>query len=160
MTTAACEASKSRKVSFSAIEAEDAGKAAEDAGKAVLDVIDKLATQAREAEAHAARLARLGTAVPISAERGRTMRRKSKDLQDQMMQLLDGKLERAFKQFDLDGNGTLDKAELKEAFEAAGRAPSDEQLNRSIKMLDKNGDGVIDMDEFKAIALQCSMQVS
>lgn len=147
----AATAPKERKVSFSAVEAVDAGKA-------VLDAIDKLAKEAKEAQQHAARLARLEGKLDCAEARSGKMRRRSKDLQDQIMHLMDGSLERAFRQFDLDSSGTLDRGELQEAFRAAGRPISDEQLAKSIKMLDKNGDGVIDLDEFKAIALNCSMQ--
>ena len=70
---------------------------------------------------------------------------------------MDGSLEVAFKQFDLDGNGTLDKDELAAAFKAAGQEISEDNLRKAIKMLDTNGDGVLDLEEFKAIAVKVQM---
>ena len=66
---------------------------------------------------------------------------------------MEGTLEKVFKQFDLDGNGTLDYDELSAAYEAAGRDISGSNLKKIIKTLDTNGDGVIDFEEFKAIAV-------
>ena len=74
-----------------------------------------------------------------------------------MAKMLDGSLEEAFKQFDIDGNGSLDKDELSEAYNAAGMPISAESLTRCMKLLDTNGDGVIDLEEFKAIALKVKM---
>jgi len=79
-------------------------------------------------------------------------RRKSKDLQQQAMELMGDELEKAFKQFDLDGSGTLDQSELKAAFRAAGRPCTDSSIKKCITMLDANNDGVIDLQEFKAMA--------
>ena len=59
---------------------------------------------------------------------------------------MDSTLEAAFRQFDADGNGTLDESELAAAYEAAGRPIPNDKLRRIIKMLDTNGDGVIDME--------------
>lgn len=67
------------------------------------------------------------------------------------------KLETIFKQFDADGNGTLDHSELKAAFEAAGRPADDETIAAALTKLDTDGDGVVSMEEFKAIAWQCSL---
>ena len=66
-------------------------------------------------------------------------------------------LEKAFKTFDLDGNGTLEQGELKAAFEAAGRPATEETIAKAVKELDTDGDGVISLDEFKAIAWKCAM---
>merc|ERR1719473_2678521 len=98
------------------------------------------------------------TEIKESAEMGlapgRTLglRRKSKDLEAQATALMAGKLETVFKTVDADGNGYLEPAELKVAFERAGLPASDEQIKQSIKALDTNNDGKIDMEEFKAIA--------
>ena len=96
--------------------------------------------------------------APRSAEMGlapgRTLRlrRKSKDLEAKATELMAGKLEAVFKAVDADGNGYLEPAELKIAFEKAGLPASDEQIKQSIKALDTNNDGKIDLEEFKAIA--------
>jgi hypothetical protein len=60
----------------------------------------------------------------------------------------------AFKRFDTDGNGFLDAAELKAAFEAAGQPASDETIKHSFSLLDSNGDGKVSLDEFRAMADQ------
>jgi len=80
------------------------------------------------------------------------IRRKSKDLQTEAMDLMGPALEKAFKQFDLDGNGTLEPHELKAALKAAGRKATDASVKRCMATLDTNGDGVIDLQEFKALA--------
>eukprot|EP00966_Prymnesium_polylepis_P238252 5510285-Prymnesium_polylepis.1 len=133
----------------------------------ILDVIDQLANEAFEAEQsvkrldrldESARLSNLPKAVQERAETNkRTARRKSRDLQDEMACKLDAMLETAFKEFDLDGNGTLNKDELSAAFEAAGRPMSAKHIEKAIAAIDKNGDGVVDMDEFKQIAIRGSM---
>uniref|UniRef100_A0A7S4JUT6 EF-hand domain-containing protein n=1 Tax=Prymnesium polylepis TaxID=72548 RepID=A0A7S4JUT6_9EUKA len=73
------------------------------------------------------------------------------------MKLSEAWLEDSFKNFDLDGNGFLNEAELKSAFEAAGEPTDDKTLRRSFMMIDTNHDGKISLDEFKAIANQNEM---
>lgn len=66
------------------------------------------------------------------------------------------KLEACFKQFDEDGNGTLEPHELAKALAAAGRPSDDDTVAKSIAALDKDGDGLISLEEFKAIAWTCA----
>jgi hypothetical protein len=54
--------------------------------------------------------------MKLAPGRGSRLRRKSKELKDECMSLMGSQLEAAFKQFDLDGNGTLDRAELTAAY--------------------------------------------
>ena len=123
-----------------------------DAAEAIA-AIEKLITAGKEATRDAKESSEVGLAP------GRTLRlrRKSKDLEAQCMELLGSKLEKAFKTFDLDGNGTLEQGELKAAFEAAGRPATEETIAKAVKELDTDGDGVISLDEFKAIAWKCAM---
>jgi len=86
---------------------------------------------------------------PVKAMR---VRRKSRELQLEAIEIMGPKLESTFKQFDLDGSGTLTPMELKQAFKAAGRAATDASVKKCMDLLDTNNDGVIDLEEFKAIA--------
>ena len=128
-----------------------------DAAKQVLEALDKLTQQALEAEEHLKRLAKLQNVLDIAPKLEEKSRRKSKEFQDEMKALLEPALEKAFKQFDLDGNGTLDKSELAQAYKAAGRSVSDVALEKSMKLLDKDGDGLINFEEFKDIAVKASL---
>ena len=93
--------------------------------------------------------------LPRLAQRGR---RKSKDLEDQAMDLMGSQLEKVFKLMDVSGDGNLDEAELKRAYELAGRPASDESIKKAIQLLDKDNDGLINLEEFKAIAWQTSIE--
>jgi hypothetical protein len=70
------------------------------------------------------------------------------------MKLDDVVMEEAFKKFDTDSSGFLDKTELKAVFEASGNFVSDDSLSHAFSIVDKNHDGQIDLEEFKAIAVQ------
>ena len=54
----------------------------------------------------------------------------------------------AFKQFDKDGSGSIDKSQLGELSKQLGNELSDAELGTALKDLDLNGDGVIDIHEF------------
>jgi Ca2+-binding EF-hand superfamily protein len=49
----------------------------------------------------------------------------------------------SFRQFDLDGNGSIDANELGIAFKSMGQGCSPDQLKQIIKEVDKDGSGVI-----------------
>ena len=92
--------------------------------------------------------------APASGKRGGRgvrLRKKSKDLEMECLQLLAGTLETVFRSFDTDNSGTLEPEELKAAFEAAGRPTSDDKIRQCYKALDTNNDGVISLDEFKQL---------
>lgn len=58
-------------------------------------------------------------------------------------------LRQMFDRFDLDGDGRIDRAELRRVIaEQRGSAPSDRALDATLKALDDNGDGLIDFTEF------------
>ena len=95
--------------------------------------------------------------MPLTTSNRRTFGAQTSPHVCQFQDLMGPKLEAIFKQFDADGNGTLDASELKAAFEAAGRPAEEETIQNAIKKLDTDGDGVISLEEFKAIAWQCSV---
>ena len=55
----------------------------------------------------------------------------------------------AFKKFDKDGSGEIDREDLGELSADLGHALTPEQINDALIDLDLNGDGVIDLEEFK-----------
>ncbi len=59
-------------------------------------------------------------------------------------------LKAAFKNFDKDGSGTLDAAELKAVLSRGDTPLSDDDIAAIIKAADKNGDGVLNIEEFIA----------
>jgi len=131
---------------------------ATDAGRSVLEAIDKLVENANDLEEHAKRLDRLEKVLgDVAPKRAVRARQNSKELQDEIAQLMNENLEKAFKQFDTDSSGALDAEELRAAYQATGRPISDEKLSKCVKMLDKDGDGLIDLAEFKEIAIKSQM---
>jgi len=70
------------------------------------------------------------------------------------VQLPKDKLADVFSQFDTDGNGFLDEAELAAAFEAMGHPATAATIHHSFSLMDKNHDGLISIDEFRAIDIQ------
>lgn len=86
-----------------------------------------------------------------------TIARLWQDLQEEAISLLDKKLERVFNDFDVDGNGILDRSELSKAYAQAGLTVTEADLSQAIKVLDINRDGLIDFKEFKAISVRSQM---
>ena len=62
----------------------------------------------------------------------------------------EAELRRAFREIDLNGNGSLDADELRAHFEKSGLSKdvSADELERLMAELDTNGDGVIQYEEF------------
>ena len=54
----------------------------------------------------------------------------------------------AFKEFDLDGDGFIDKEELKNVMVSLGEEMSEEELRNMMKNADSDGDGQVDYNEF------------
>lgn len=53
-----------------------------------------------------------------------------------------------FRSYDKDGNGLIDRQELKAVFEEMGKHFSDAELQRMIKLADQDGSGTLDYEEF------------
>lgn len=64
---------------------------------------------------------------------------------------LNTEIARRFRDFDKDGNGYLDKEELREALAEMGQRPSDEELEVFFTECDKDNNGMIDEAEFGAM---------
>lgn len=61
----------------------------------------------------------------------------------------------AFKTFDSDSNGSIDKWELRLALETMNRTPTDEDLVAMIEELDASGNGKLEFNEFlQALVMQ------
>lgn len=58
------------------------------------------------------------------------------------------KLERAFKEFDVEKNGVITVENIMAAMQLEGKSVSREQATRALGEVDSNGDGVIDLEEF------------
>ncbi|VBB34230.1 unnamed protein product, partial [Acanthocheilonema viteae] len=57
-----------------------------------------------------------------------------------------------FKEFDLNGDGYIQKDELNAVMVKMGQRPTDDELNAMFNAADKDKDGNIDFDEFLSIA--------
>lgn len=88
---------------------------------------------------------------------GLRLRRRSRDLEAECLEITGAELERVFKKFDVNGNGALEVSELKAAFDAAGRTASEALIKQCYKKLDTDKDGVISLEEFKKISWHLSM---
>lgn len=55
-----------------------------------------------------------------------------------------------FRRYDVDGDGRIDREELRQALREAAASPSEATLDSSMAALDDNGDGTLDLDEFLA----------
>ena len=56
--------------------------------------------------------------------------------------------QRVFKEFDKNGDGKIDKSELKEVFRAMGRDLSDKEAKRMIQLADIDKSGALNYTEF------------
>ncbi|KAK0401525.1 hypothetical protein QR680_015836 [Steinernema hermaphroditum] len=57
-----------------------------------------------------------------------------------------------FKEFDTNGDGFIQKSELKEVMTKMGQAPTDREVDEMFDAADANNDGNIDFNEFLTIA--------
>jgi calmodulin len=53
--------------------------------------------------------------------------------------------------FDADGNGSIDRDELRKVMSSLNESLTEEELDAMIKEADINGDGEISFEEFKAM---------
>jgi|Transcript_13565 calmodulin len=60
-------------------------------------------------------------------------------------------LKDAFAVFDSDGNGAIDRKELKRLMKKLGQALTEAEVDAMMEQVDSNGDGEISYDEFKAM---------
>lgn len=71
---------------------------------------------------------------------------------------LDERVQEAFKVFDLDGNGFIDKHELKHVMKRLGETLSDNDLDAMFDEADINKDGAIDFGEFRTLITNCKLK--
>jgi Ca2+-binding EF-hand superfamily protein len=57
-------------------------------------------------------------------------------------------MRRVFRQFDLDGNGEIDRNELEAVFKEMGMNVPADEIERIIKAADRDGSHTINYDEF------------
>ena len=128
--------------------------------EAAADADTGLALEALEKVINDAKLAQHDLKETLDAglapARSLRLRRKSKDLEKAFAEMASGTLERVFHKIDIDGSGTLEPHELKQAFDEFGRPCSDDAIKAAFKALDTNNDGVISLEEFKSIAFKIS----
>jgi calmodulin len=65
-------------------------------------------------------------------------------------------LKDAFAIFDTDGNGTIDRKELKRLMKRLGQALTEAELDAMMDEVDSDGDGVISFQEFKSMMVRWS----
>jgi Ca2+-binding EF-hand superfamily protein len=65
-------------------------------------------------------------------------------------------LKDAFAIFDTDGNGTIDRKELKRLMKKLGQALTEAELDAMMDEVDSDGDGVISFQEFKSMMVRWS----
>ena len=53
-----------------------------------------------------------------------------------------------FREFDVNGDGTIDRQELDNVFKSMGKQFSKEELDRMISLADKDKSGTMDYEEF------------
>ncbi|VDD88077.1 unnamed protein product [Enterobius vermicularis] len=66
--------------------------------------------------------------------------------------LNDDDLKQIFMEFDLNGDGLIQKNELKEVMVRMGQCPTEDELDTMFRSADRDDDGNIDLEEFLSIA--------
>ncbi|CAG9530181.1 unnamed protein product [Cercopithifilaria johnstoni] len=69
-------------------------------------------------------------------------------------------LREIFKEFDMNGDGCIQKDELNALMVKIGQRPTDDELNAMFNAADKDKDGNIDFDEFLSIAYANPLSLS
>ena len=117
--------------------------------------IEEATKQARELEKDTT-----GEATPDRLMKVRA-RRRSRDLTDEAKDLLGVQLAGAFKALDLNGDGTLDHLEVKQAFAVSGNSMfADETFKPILEDLLQKHKGRIHFEQFKDIAWQGNLAAS
>jgi len=57
-------------------------------------------------------------------------------------------MRQCFREFDINGDGTIDRKELDNVFKSMGKSFTKEELDRMISLADKDQSGTIDYEEF------------
>ncbi|GAB1610829.1 neo-calmodulin-like [Argonauta hians] len=71
---------------------------------------------------------------------------------------VDEKTREAFRVFDIDGNGYIDKRELQQVMKRLGENISDEDVKEMFREADLNNDGKIDFNEFRQLLGSCKLK--
>ncbi|TMS36755.1 hypothetical protein L596_003844 [Steinernema carpocapsae] len=79
-------------------------------------------------------------------------RHKSANESGDVGEIRDEDLRGIFREFDLNGDGYIQKDELKAVMIKMGQSPTEEELNAMFNAADKDHDGNIDFNEFLSIA--------
>ena len=73
------------------------------------------------------------------------------DLKDAQARVCPADAREAFDNYDADGSGAIDSAELSQLMKLLGEQPSPEELERVIQEVDDDKNGVIDFTEFLSL---------
>ncbi|CAD5209671.1 unnamed protein product [Bursaphelenchus xylophilus] len=79
-------------------------------------------------------------------------RKSKKNQEDDVGEIREDDLRGIFREFDLNGDGYIQKNELKAVMTKMGQSPTEEELNAMFNTADKDNDGNIDFNEFLTIA--------
>jgi Ca2+-binding EF-hand superfamily protein len=63
-----------------------------------------------------------------------------------------------FRKFDKNGDGHLDKSEIKQMLQSSGKNASDQEVEQMFRQGDADGDGLIDIQEFTMLMFPAAAQ--
>jgi hypothetical protein len=114
-----------------------------------LTATQKIAALKREGAAVIARREAVA-AAPIPILAAATTSSFADQQESTFKEIVANDVEAVFNSFDKNQDGSLDRDEIKEALEAAGRPADDATVDKSMEALDTNKDGKVSLKEFKA----------